>query len=171
MIYKGLVRERSKERKIFLILAGAGLLYLSYRNGNYLYMAIAVVLTLAVFLEKEHLVSESGATIRYRIFGMNVDNHWNWDVITAVKPDYKKARPDIYLEIAKDVTIRAFVFKRSDAEHVMELAKRMNSEIYVDDRSEEERARAEEERKMRLAYARERAAAERKARRSAKKKS
>ncbi len=170
MTYKGIVRQRSKERKLLLIFAGAVLLYLSYRNGNYLYIAIAVILMFAVFLEKEHLVSEDGVTIRYGMFGMRVDNHWNWDVITAVKPDYKKARPNIYLEIAKDVTIRAFVFKLAEAEAVMELAKRMNSEIYVDDRSESERERAEEERKIKMAYARERAAAEKKARRGAKKK-
>lgn len=169
MVYKGIVRERSKERKLFLIIAGAVLLYLSYRNGNYLYMALATIMTLAVFLEKEHLVSENGVTIRYRMFGAKVDNHWNWDVITAVKPDFKKARPNIFLEIAKDVTIRAFVFKLSDAEAVMELAKRMNPDIYVDDRTEEERERAEAERKAKLAYARERAAASKKARKSAKK--
>lgn len=168
MVYKGIIRERTKERKIFLILIGALTFYLSYRKENYLYMAIAVLLSTAVFFQKEHLVSEKGVTIRYKLFGMTVNNHWNWDVITAIRPDFKKAKPYIFLEIAKDVTIRAFVFKLEDAEAVMALAKRMNPDIYVDDRSEAEREKAEEERNAKIAYAKERALASRKARKKTK---
>lgn len=85
-------------------------------------------------------------------------------MITAMRPDYKKAAPNIYMEIAKDVTIRAFVFTKSDAIGVMELAKKMNPDMYVDDRDEEQRQKDSEEHKAKMAFARERARAEKKAR-------
>ena len=68
-----------------------------------------------------------------------------------MRPDYKKAKPNIMMEIAKDVSVRAFVFTPEDAVKVMEFAQRMNPEAYVDSRTEAEREAYKEERDRMIA--------------------
>ena len=161
--YKGIVKKRTNERKALLVLAGAIVLFLAYRQHNWLYIIMAVIMLAAVFFEKEHIVDEKGVHIVYNFFGVKIPYSWSWDVITAMRPDYKKAAPNVLMEIGKDVTIRAFTFTKKDAIGVMELAKKMNPDMYVDDRDEQQRERDNEEHKARMAYARERARAEKKA--------
>ena len=139
MIYKGIVKTRDTKRKIYLLVGGFVILYMAYLQRNWLYIMLAVVLMLAIFFKKEHIVSEKGVSIEYDLFGMKVSNKWEWNQITAIRPDFKKAKPNILLEIARDVTIRAFVFEEEDAWNVLKLAKKMNPDMYVDDRTEEQR--------------------------------
>ena len=154
--YKGIVKTRTTERKIFLTIVGAIVLFLSIQQRNVLYITMAVIMMSAVFYSKEHIVDEKGIHIVYNFFGIKVPYSWGWDVITIIRPDYKKAKPNVLVEIAKDVTIRGFVFSKQDAMKVMDFAKRMNPEIYVDDYTEEEAERAEAERKAKMAFAMER---------------
>lgn len=151
MIYKGIVKERDPKRKMLLFAGCMLVLFLSILSGNYLYVCVAIVISLAVFFKKEHVVSEEGVMIVYRLLGMKVVDKWEWKDLTAMRPDFKKARPDVLMEIGRDVTIRAFVFKKEDVPGVLELAKKMNPNMYVDDRTEEERFEAEDERNRRLA--------------------
>ena len=151
--YKGIVKTRTNERKILLVVVSCIILFLSYQMRNWLYVIMALIMMSAIFYSKEHVVNEKGVHIIYNFFGIKIPYSWGWDVITIVRPDYKKAKPNVLMEIARDVTIRGFVFKKSDAEGVMELAKRMNPNIYVEDYTEEEADRAEEERRMKMAYA------------------
>ena len=109
------------------------------------------------------MVNEKGIHIIYNFFGFKIPYTWTWDVITVVRPDYKKAKPNVLMEMAKDVTIRGFVFTKADAEGVMELAKRMNPNTFVEDYSEEEAEQAEAERKAKIAYAMQRDKATKKA--------
>ena len=161
--YRGIVKNRTPERKIMLVVVTGIILFLSYQQRNYLYMALAVVMMTAVFYTKEHLINKSGVHIVYNIFGIKIPYTWTWDVITIVRPDYTKSKPNVLLEIAKDVTIRGFVFKKSEVQDVMDFIKRMNPNIQVEDYTEEEAARAEEERKAKMAYAMQRQKAEKKA--------
>ena len=160
--YKGIVKNRTPERKIILVVVTGIILFLSWQMRNYIYMALAVVMMSAVFYSKEHIIDKNGVHIVYNILGIRIPYTWTWDVITIVRPDYTKARPDVLLEIAKDVTIRGFVFKKSEVQDVMDFIKRMNPNIYVEDFTEEEAARAEEERKAKMAYAMQRQKAEKK---------
>lgn len=154
-----------------MLAGGILILYMSYLQRNWLYIMLAVILILAIFLRKEHVVSEKGVSIEYNLFGMKVVNKWEWDVITAMRPDFKKAKPNILLEIARDVTIRGFVFKEEDAWGVMELAKKMNPQMYVDDRTEEQRREDADEYHRKLDAARMREAqSKQKAKRRARKK-
>lgn len=139
MIYKGIVKTRDNKRKACLLVGCALILYMSIMQRNYLYIVLAIILTVAVFFKKEHVVSEAGVSIDYELFGMKVSSKWEWDQITAIRPDFKKAKPNILLEIARDVTIRPFVFTKEDAWGVMALAKKMNPEAYVDDRTMDQR--------------------------------
>ena len=160
--YKGIVKTRTPERKIMLVVVTGIILFLSYQMRNYLYMIMAVVMMTAVFYTKEHIVDQKGVHIVYNFFGIKIPYTWTWDVITIVRPDYTKAKPNVLLEIAKDVTIRGFVFKKSEVQDVMDFIKRMNPNIQVEDFTEEEAARAEEERKAKMAYAMQRKKAEKK---------
>ena len=167
--YKGILKKRTPERKMMLTVMGGIVLFLAYQQHNALYIIMAIVMIAAIFFTKNHIVDEKGVHIIYNFLGIKIPYSWTWDMITAMRPDYKKATPNIYMEIAKDVTIRAFVFTRSDALGVMELAKKMNPDMYVDDRDEEQRERDNEEHKAKLVYAHERARAEKKARKKKKK--
>ncbi len=160
--YKGIVKTRTPERKIILVVVTGIILFLSYQMRNYLYMIMAVVMLTAVFYTKEHIIDKKGVHIVYNLFGIRIPYTWTWDVITIVRPDYTKAKPNVLLEIAKDVTIRGFVFRKSEVQDVMDFIKRMNPNIRVEDFTEEEAARAEEERKAKMAYAMQRKKAEKK---------
>lgn len=160
--YKGIVKTRSPEKKMLLVVVTGIILYLSWQQRNWLYMALAVVMMSAVFYSKEHILDKKGVHIVYHILGITIPYTWTWDVITIVRPDYKKAKPDVLLEIAKDVTIRGFVFKKAQIDNIMDFIKRMNPDIYVEDFTEEEAARAEEERRAKMAYAMQRKKASKK---------
>ena len=161
--YRGIVKTRTNERKILLVVVSCIILYLSYQMRNWLYFAMGLVMMSAIFYTKEHVVNEKGIHIIYNFFGIKIPYTWTWDVITVVRPDYKKAKPNVLMEMAKDVTIRGFVFTKADAEGVMELAKRMNPNTFVEDYSEEEAEQAEAERKAKIAYAMQRDKATKKA--------
>ncbi|MGN0733415.1 MAG: hypothetical protein ACI4LC_04470 [Emergencia sp.] len=168
MVYKGIVKERDSKRKMLLLAGCLLMLFLSINMRNFLYICMSAILGVAVFFKKEHIVSEKGVSIKYSLFGMKIDYKWEWSEITGIRPDFKKSKPNVLLEIAKDVTIRGFVFKKEDIPGVLELAKKMNPDMYVDDRTEEERMEAEDERNRKLAEARmrkERARAAEKAKR------
>lgn len=148
MEYKGFIRkERSAKKRILLFFGSLFLVGFNFMQGHYLYMVLAMLLCVLCAFQKEHVVSEEGVDIRYELLGFKHVHRWEWSDITAMRPDYKKSSEErIFLEIAKDVTIRAFIFTNDDAVAVMQLAKRMNPEAYIDDRSEEERERYEQER-------------------------
>lgn len=171
MVYKGIVKTRDTRRKGILLIGGIIILYMAYLQRNWLYIMMAIILIMAIFFKKEHVVSERGISIEYELFGIKVSNKWEWSEITAVRPDYKKAKPNVLMEIAKDVTIRGFVFSEEDAWGVIELAKKMNPNAYVDDRTEEQRREDNDEYHRKLDEARTREAlAKRKAREKARKK-
>ena len=146
--YKGFIKhERSLKKRMLLFVGCLFLAGFSLMLKEYLYMVIALILCALCGFQKEHVVSEEGVDIRYELLGIKHVHRWEWSDITAMRPDYKKSTEDrIFMEIAKDVTIRAFVFTNDDAVAVMELAKRMNPDAYIDDRTEEEREQYERER-------------------------
>lgn len=143
MQYKGIIRERDMWIKIGIVVAGGVMFYVQLMKGAYLYMIVLAVLISAVFFKKEHVISESGVDIRYNLFGIKSVNHWEWDEITSMKPDYLKARPDVILLIAKDMTIRNFRMKPDDARGAMQLAAKMNPKLGSDFYTEEEQLERE----------------------------
>ena len=129
MEYEGIQREREPWFKYVVLVAAAFMFYFSVRGGYVTYAALAVVVALAAFLKKEHIISEEGVDIKYTLFGMTHINRWEWKDITALKADYQKKYPDVLLHICKDVNIRDFVFKPSEIEGIRDLASRMNPEL------------------------------------------
>ena len=148
MIYKGILQSRSLYKRILILTACVVLLYLEFVRGQYLYIVLTVLLILAVFHRKEHIVSKEGVDIKYSLFGMTTTNRWTWDQITAVQPDYIKERPNARVLFEKDAVLRSFLFTPEDCQEVLKLAAKMNPEAFVDDyTAEEQEQMAEEKRK------------------------
>ncbi len=146
MKYKGILREREPWLKVAILIAAGYMMYLSISGGMITYAALSVVVMLAVFFQKEHVISDEGVDIRYNLFGIKHVNRWEWNDVTAIKTDYAKKAPDVLVHIGKDVNIRDFVMKRADISGIIEIAKAHNPEIYIDDLSDEERERRGQER-------------------------
>lgn len=146
MKYKGILREREPWLKVAILIAAGYMMYLSISGGMITYAVLSVVVMLAVFFQKEHVISEEGVDIRYNLFGIKHVSRWEWKDVTAIKTDYAKKAPDVLVHIGKDVNIRDFVMKRADISGIIEIAKARNPEIYIDDLSEEERERRGQER-------------------------
>lgn len=138
MEYKGIVRKREIWLEIAMVVVGGLLFYVELIRGQYLYLIIITILILAIFFRKEQVISEEGIDIKYYLLGMTSVNHWDWEEVTSMKPDYVKASPDVIMLIAKDVTIRNFRMKSSDAKGAMQLATKMNPNLGNDFCTEEE---------------------------------
>lgn len=146
MKYKGIVKERELWVKIAIFIAAVYLLYREIVAGQYIYIPLALLVILACFFEKEHVISKEGVDIKYIMFKSLVKhNYWEWDEITTIHPDYKKARPNVMLHIGKDVVTRSFIMKPADCRGAIELARQMNPHIYIDDITAEEQERRDEE--------------------------
>ncbi len=143
MEYKGIVRKRETWFEIAMVIVGGLLFYVELIRGQYLYLIVIAILILAIFFRKEQVISEEGVDIRYYLFGITSVNHWGWDEVTSMKPDYVKASPDVIMLIAKDVTIRNFRMKSSDARGAMQLAAKMNPKLGNDFCTEEEQLERE----------------------------
>lgn len=133
MKYYGILKKRAPWLKIAIVVAALYMLYLSVTGKQITYAALTIVVIIAVFFEKEHIISEEGIDIKYTLFGMHHVNRWEWSDITALKTDYKKSAPNVRLHINKDVTIRDFIFVRSEITDILNFAREMNPDIYIDD--------------------------------------
>lgn len=149
MIYRGIVKEQSRERRLVLLIVSCILIYLEFRTKQYFYIPLTAFLILAVFHRKEHIVSEEGVDIKYSLLGMTSVNRWTWDEITAVQPDYIKERPNARLLFERNATIRSFLFTPEDCQAVVKLAAKMNPNMFVDDFTEEEQEEMEREKRHR----------------------
>ncbi|MCI5688020.1 MAG: hypothetical protein MR303_05990 [Emergencia sp.] len=166
MVYKGIVKTRTQSRKMLFLAGCILLLYIEYTSKQYFYIPFTALLFMAVFHEKEHIVSEKGVDIKYSLFGITSLNRWTWDEITAMQPDFIKSRPNAELLIEKGSTLRKFIFTPEDCQAVMDFAKTMNPEIFVDSFTAEEQEQMEKEKMKRQQQLREQKAKARKAKKS-----
>jgi hypothetical protein len=102
--------------------------------GKLAYIPIAIILISVCFFEKEHIVSEKGINIRYKLFGITMNNYWKWEDITVIQTDYKKAEPNVMIYFGKDINTRLFVMTEKDCNGVLKLAKTMNQKIHFEDK-------------------------------------
>ena len=82
---------------------------------------------------KEHIVSQEGVDIQYRLFGSSLHSCWTWSEITTLHQDTRKAAPNVMLHFGKGVNTRVFVMKPEDSQTVLALAKRANPQIHIAD--------------------------------------
>lgn len=145
MKYRGILPERKNWVKAAIALAAAYMMYLEAMRGQWIYVPVALLVILACFFKKEHIISEEGVDIRYQLFRLPIRSRWTWDQVTTLHTDYRKASPNVMLHIGKDIAARAFVMSPSDCQAALRLARQMNPSIYIEDMTEEERQRSEAE--------------------------
>lgn len=146
MEYKGIVREHKTWIKIVGIIVAGLVIYRSVVTEQWIYIFVGIVVFLACFFSKEHIVDNNGVDIRYHLFGMTMSNYWLWEEISEMQTDPKKAAPNVMIHFGKGVTIRTVIMKPEDVEPVIEIAGNQNPDIFIDHITEEERE--ERERKI-----------------------
>lgn len=109
------------------------MLLLEIVRRQWIYVPVVILVLLACFFKKEHIVSEEGVDIHYRLFGYSLHSVWAWAEITTLHKDAKKTAPNVMLHFGKDVNTRVFVLKPEDSRAVLTLAKKMNPKIYIAD--------------------------------------
>ena len=131
MPIKGIQRRRQPWVKPAAgVLVAAIAVYEAFRH-EWLFMLIALVVLLACFFSKEHLVTREGVDIQRTLFGRTSHDLWRWEEITAIRIDRKKAMPNVILHICKDVVVRPFTFTPQDAQAVLDLARERSPSIRV----------------------------------------
>lgn len=141
MEYRGILPERKSWVKPAAFLVSAYMLFLSAMRGQWFYVPIVLLVLLACFFQKEHIVSDAGVDIHYLLFGMSRHNVWTWEELTSLHTDRLKARPNVQLHFGRDIAVRTFVMTPADCRAVLELAQARNPRIYIEDLSEAEQAR------------------------------
>ena len=93
MEYKGIIKQRENWMTVVLFIASVFLLVREFMTGQYIYIPLVLLVMVACFFEKEHVVSEEGVDIKYIIFKKIVrHNYWRWNEITTIHPDYKPSQ-------------------------------------------------------------------------------
>ena len=146
MEYRGIVKTREKWMTVLFMVLAALMLWRTIATGKWIYIPILIVVVLACFFRREHIISEEGVEIRNILFGrFKSRDLWTWDEITSMETNYEKVAPNVRLLISKDIVIRAFVMTRSDAKKSLALARKMNPSIQMNELSEEEQERRDAE--------------------------
>lgn len=138
MKFKGKVKEHLLWVRCAVVVLGAFVAFENLRNGGWIGAILGAVLVVAAFFSKEHVISEEGSDVVYKIFGIPRHNLWTWQEITSIHTDYEKMAPDVMVHIGRDIVTRTFVFNQQDARGVLDLAEKMNPDIYIRDMNAEE---------------------------------
>ena len=131
MPIKGIQKARAKWVKPVAAILAAGIVVYEITLQQYLYVPIGLLVILACFFSKEHLVTREGVDIQRTLFGRTSHDLWRWEEITAIRIDRKKAMPNVILHICKDVVVRPFTFTPQDAQAVLDLARERSPSIRV----------------------------------------
>lgn len=132
MTFKDISHKRSKTLKITLFLVMIIIVFLEIRMKRWLYVILSIFVILALFLDKEKLISEKGFYIKYNILGLKIESLWKWKEITNIIIDYKKKTPNIQVYIVKDLVIRPFLLNFSKGEELLKFIKKMNPKITIE---------------------------------------
>lgn len=127
----GIMPKRKRWVKIAVILFGLYLIYSSIANQSYFYLTFGVIMILATFSDRKHVISEEGVDILYTLCGIPFHNLWGWEEINTIHTDSLKSKPYVELHIGKDVVSRRFILSKEDACEVVRMAKKMNAKIYI----------------------------------------
>ena len=131
MEYYGIMPERKLWVKVAVIIFGVFTLYNSVVNRNLLYLPFGIIMILATFSDRKHVISQEGVDILYTVCGTKFHNMWDWSEINTIHTDSGKSRPNVEIHIGKDVISRRFILSNDDAKKAVAVARKMNSKIYV----------------------------------------
>ena len=133
MEYRGIVKTHARWLIVLFLILAALMLWRTIATGKWIYIPMIVIVILACFFRREHIVSKEGVEIRNILFGKIFSRDiWNWNEVSSMETNYEKAAPNVQLLISRDIVIRAFVVTRQDARGVFSLARKMNPKIQLD---------------------------------------
>lgn len=131
MEYYGIMPERKLWVKVAVIIFGVYTIYNSAVNHNLFYLPFGIIMILATFSDRKHVISEEGVDILYTICGVQFHNMWGWSDINTIHTDSIRSKPNVELHIGKDVVSRRFILSKADAKKAVTIAGKMNSKIYI----------------------------------------
>lgn len=131
MKYYGIIPKRKLWVKMGAIIFGVYTAYSSILNNNLLYLPFGIVLIIATFSNRKHIISDQGIDIVYIIFGMQFHNLWSWNEVDTIHIDSINSKPNIELHIGKNIVARKIVLLKSDADKIISSVKKINSKIYI----------------------------------------
>lgn len=131
MEYYGIMPERKLWVKAAVVILGACAVYNAAVNRDWFYLPFGIIMILATFSDRKHVISKEGVDILYIACGVQFHNMWDWTEINTIHTDSIKSRPNVELHIGKDVVSRRFILSENDAIEAIGIAGRMNSNIYI----------------------------------------
>lgn len=131
MKYYGIIPKRKLWVKMGAIIFGVYTAYSSILNNNLLYLPFGIILIIATFSNRKHIISDQGIDIVYIIFGMQFHNLWSWNEVDTIHIDSINSKPNIELHIGKNIVARRIVLLKSDADKIISSVKKINSKIYI----------------------------------------
>ncbi len=131
MEYKGIIKQRPKYFVPLAITICALIILRDVLLSKLSYTPIAIIVIIACFFKKEHVINEEGIDIVYTLFKFESINHWEWKDITSIHVDKKRAYPKVMLHIGKDIVTRTYTMEPAVIDDIIKLAKSKNPKIYV----------------------------------------
>lgn len=127
MNYYGIMAKRKILTKVGIIFLSIYLIY----TGSIFYFCVGIILILATFSNRKHIISQEGVDILYTVCGIKFHNIWSWSEVKTLHTDVISSKPNIELHIGKGIVSRRFIFSKFDSDEILELAKKVNSKIYI----------------------------------------
>lgn len=131
MEYYGIMPERKLWVKIGVIIFGIYTIYNSAVNHNLFYLPFGIIMILATFSDRKHIISQEGVDILYTVCGTRFHNIWSWSEINTIHTDSIRSKPNVEMHIGKDVISRRFILSKADANKAIDIASKMNPKIYI----------------------------------------
>ncbi len=131
MEYYGIIKKQKLWLKLTIIILGIYIIYSAIVNNNWGYFPVGLIMILATFSNKKHIISKKGIDILYVICGFEFHNLWNFKEINMIYTDFKKSKPNVELHIAKDLVFRKFILTSDDASKALDIILKINPNISI----------------------------------------
>lgn len=131
MKYYGIITEQKLWVKVGIIILGVYTIYSSIINHNLFYFPFGIVMILATFSDRKHIISQEGVDIFYTICGVQFHNMWSWSEINTIHTDSISSKPNVEVHIGKDIISRRFILSKVDTDKTIAITRKMNSKIYI----------------------------------------
>ena len=127
----GIITEQKLWVKVGIIILGVYTIYSSIINHNLFYFPFGIVMILATFSDRKHIISQEGVDILYTICGVQFHNMWSWSEINTIHTDSISSKPNVEVHIGKDIISRRFILSKVDTDKTIAITRKMNSKIYI----------------------------------------
>ena len=131
MKYYGIITEQKLWVKVGIVILGVYTIYSSIINHNLFYFPFGIVMILATFSDRKHIISQEGVDILYTICGVQFHNMWSWSEINTIHTDSISSKPNVEVHIGKDIISRRFILSKVDTDKTIAITRKMNSKIYI----------------------------------------